>query len=80
MSGFSGYNQIIMNPYDVAKTAFKSPLGLFDYTFMLFGLKNAETTYQRVMTTIFHIMHDCLEHYDDDIVLKSKEIHDHTDN
>ena len=39
---------------------------------MPFGLKNAEATYQRAMTTIFHdMMHTFLEDYVDDILAKS---------
>ena len=45
MDGFSGYNQIRMAPKDAEKTAFKTPIGNFYYTVMLFGLKNAGATY-----------------------------------
>ena len=45
MDGFSGYNQIRMAPKDAEKTAFKTPIGNFYYTVMLFGLKNVGTTY-----------------------------------
>ena len=40
---------------------------------MSFGLKNAGATYQRAMMAIFHdMMHDCMEVYVDDILVKSK--------
>ena len=40
---------------------------------MPFGLKNAGATYQRTMTSIFHdMMHEEMEDYVDDIVVKSK--------
>ena len=45
MDGFSGYNQIRMAPKDAKKTAFRTPIGNFYYTVMLFGLKNAGATY-----------------------------------
>ena len=45
MDGFSGYNQIRMAPKDAEKTAFKTPIGNFYYTVMLFGLKNVGATY-----------------------------------
>ncbi|XP_050248506.1 uncharacterized protein LOC126695728 [Quercus robur] len=78
MDGFSGYNQIRMSPKDVAKTAFRTPIGNFYYTIMPFGLKNAGTTYQRAMTTIFHdMMHKEIEDYVDDIVVKSKVRENH---
>lgn len=39
---------------------------------MPFGLKNAGTTYQRAMTTIFHdFMHTLMEDYVDDLLCKS---------
>ena len=67
-----------MSLKDVEKIAFKTPIGNFYYTVMLFGLKNAGSTYQRTMTTIFHeMMHRELEDYVDDIVVKSKRREDH---
>ena len=56
MDGFNGYNQILMVPKDVEKTAFRTPTGNFYYTVMPFGLKNASATYRRTMTAIFHDM------------------------
>ena len=78
MDGFSGYNQIKMAPKDAKKTAFRTPMGNFYYTVMPFGLKNAGTTYQRVMTAIFHdMMHQKLEDYVNDIVVKSRRREEH---
>ena len=75
---FSGYNQIRMAPKDVEKTAFRTPIGNFKYIMMLFGLKNAGTTYQRTMVAVFHnMMHRELEDYVDDIVVKSKKGEEH---
>ena len=74
MDGFCGYNQIRMAPKDAEKTAFKTPICNFYYIVMLFRLKNAGTTYQRTMMVIFHdMMHQELEDYVDDIVVKSKK-------
>ena len=45
---------------------------------MPFGLKNVGATYQRAMTAIFlDIMHQELEDYMDDIVVKSKKKEEH---
>ena len=47
---------------------------------MPFGLKNAGATYQRAMTAMFHnMMHEELEDYVDDIVVKSKQKKDHVE-
>ena len=73
MDGYSGYNQICMAAKDAEKTSFRIPIENFYYTVMPFGLKNAGATYQRTMTAIFHdMMHEEMEDYVDDIVVKSK--------
>ncbi|GLJ11025.1 hypothetical protein SUGI_0140700 [Cryptomeria japonica] len=46
MDGFSGYNQIYINPQDQFKIAFSTPWGTFCWIMMPFGLKNAGATYQ----------------------------------
>ncbi|XXG41726.1 hypothetical protein AAC387_Pa01g2132 [Persea americana] len=45
MDGFSGYNQIKMHPKDERHTSFRTPFGVYCYTVMPFGLKNAGATY-----------------------------------
>ena len=45
---------------------------------MLFGLKNAGTTYQRAMIALFHdLIYQEVEVYVDDIIAKTKEPKDH---
>ena len=53
MDAFSGYNQIQMHKADQEKTSFVTSQGLFYYKVMPFGLKNAGTTYQRLMNKMF---------------------------
>jgi hypothetical protein len=78
MDGFSGYNQIRMSTKDAEKTAFRTPIDNFYYTVMPFGLKNIGATYQRTMTAVFYDMiHQEIENYVDDIVVKSKRREDH---
>ena len=63
---------------DAEKTAFRTPIGNFYYTMMPFGLKNASVTYQRAMIAIFHDMvHQELEDYVNDIVVKSRRREEH---
>ena len=73
MDGFSGYNQIKIAPVDQEKIAFTCTWGTFCWNFMPFALKNAGSTYQRAMTTIFHdMMHKNMEDYVDDTLAKSR--------
>ena len=45
---------------------------------MLFGLKNARATYQRVVSTLFHdMMQKKVEVYVDDMIVKSRYRADH---
>ncbi|MCH84438.1 reverse transcriptase, partial [Trifolium medium] len=60
LDGYSGYNQIIVNPEDHEKTTFTCPFGVFAYRRMFFGLCNAPATFQRCMQAIFS---DLIEKY-----------------
>src|ERR1051325_3921746 len=53
LEGYSGYNQISVNPEDHEKTAFTCPFRIFAYRRMPFGLCNAPATFQRCMQAIF---------------------------
>ena len=48
--------QILMAPEDMTKTTFVTEWGIYSYTVMSFGLKNADATYQRMATTLLHDM------------------------
>ena len=78
MDGYSGYNQIKMHPDDEKHTSFRTPQGVYCYTVMPFGLKNAGATYQRAMSTIFREhLQKTIECYVDDIAVKSRNREDH---
>ncbi len=49
----SGFWQIRMAPKDVKKTSLITKTGLYDWTVMPFGLKNATSTFTRTMSTVF---------------------------
>ena len=53
LDSFSRYHQILMHPSDVEKTAFITLHKLYCYNVMPFGLKNARSTYQRLVNNIF---------------------------
>ena len=72
MDGFSGYNQIMMAVIDKLKMSFTIEWGIYCYTVMPFGLKNAGATYQRMATTLLHdLIHKEIEVYVDDMMVKS---------
>jgi hypothetical protein len=56
LDGYSGYNQIPLDPKDQEKTTFTCPFSTFAYRRMPFGLCNALTTFQRCMISIFSDM------------------------
>jgi len=53
LDGFSGYNQVHVDPSDREKTTFTTPWGTFMYARMPFVLSNAEVTFQRDMDVAF---------------------------
>lgn len=78
MDAFSGYNQIKLDKVDQEKTSFVISQGLFCYKVMSFGLKNAGSTYQRLMNKIFaHQIGRNVQVYVDDMLVKSRREDDH---
>ncbi|KAM2914277.1 hypothetical protein COP2_044824 [Malus domestica] len=78
MDNASGYNQIYMAPEDEELTTFRTLKGIYYYKVMPFGLKNAGATYQRAMQKIFNnMLHNNVECYVDDVVVKTKMLSDH---
>jgi Reverse transcriptase (RNA-dependent DNA polymerase) len=72
MDGYTGYNQIKMVPEDENHTTFHTPIGIYCYKVLSFGLKNAGATYQWAMTKIFDdLIHKIVECYVDDLVIKA---------
>jgi len=67
-----------MHPWDKEKTTFVTDGANYYYKVMLFGLKNAEATYQRLMDKIFKgLISRCVEVYVDDIVVKFDSCEQH---
>ena len=63
---------------DIAKTAFRCHLGLFEFTKMPFGLTNAPAVFQRVMDEVMSgLIGRCVFVYLDDIVIYSNNMQDH---
>ena len=67
-----------MDEEDQKHTAFRTPVGIYCYRVMPFGLKNAGATYQRAMTKIFDdLIHNIVECYVDDLVVKAMSHEEH---
>ncbi|GJU77277.1 reverse transcriptase domain-containing protein [Tanacetum coccineum] len=72
LDAYKGYHQIKMAKEDEEKTAFITSQGIFCYSKMPFGLKNAGSTYQRLVDKAFQRqIGRNLEVYVDDLVIKS---------
>ena len=55
LDAFQGYHQIPLTADDQEKTAFVTPIGNYHYKVMSFNLKNAGSTYQRMITRMFEL-------------------------
>ncbi|GJR41633.1 reverse transcriptase domain-containing protein [Tanacetum coccineum] len=72
LDAYKGYHQIQMAESDEEKTAFHTSQGVYCYTKMPFGLKNAGATYQRLVDKAFDSqVGRNMEVYVDDLVIKS---------
>ncbi|GJT89560.1 reverse transcriptase domain-containing protein [Tanacetum coccineum] len=72
LDAYKGYHQIQMAESDEEKTAFHTSQGVYCYTKMPFGLKNAGATYQRLVDKAFDSqVGRNIEVYVDDLVIKS---------
>ena len=78
MDAFLGYNQIFMSKENQEKTAFITSQGLYCYKVMLFGLKNAGVTYQKLVNQMFNKqIRRNIEVYVNDMFVKSKMTKEH---
>nr|GEU57399.1 reverse transcriptase domain-containing protein [Tanacetum cinerariifolium] len=72
LDAYKGYHQIQLAEADEEKTAFHTGQGVYCYTKMPFGIKNAGATYQRLMDKAFESqVGQNIEVYVDDLVVKS---------
>ncbi len=76
---YAGYHQIRIRPEDCPKTAFRSPLGHYEFKVLLFGLANAPATFQGLMNKVLAPIKDFAEAYMYDIIVRSKDAQQHED-
>ena len=72
--------QVELNKEDVPKTAFTTPMGLFEYKVLSFGLTNAPATFQSLMQEVLgeYVGRFCVVYLDDILVFsKSPENAEH---
>ncbi|GAA5992242.1 hypothetical protein JCM11641_001277 [Rhodosporidiobolus odoratus] len=73
--------QTLMHPDDIAKTAIKTPWGLFEWIVMPQGLCNAPATHQaRVNEALRHLIGVCCEAFVDDVIIYSDTLEEHKTN
>ena len=74
----SGYHQIRLMDTDVEKTAFRTPMGLYQFRVLSFGLTNAPSIFQHVMNDVFRpFIGQFVMIYLDDILVYSRTMETH---
>ncbi|CAK9796607.1 Retrovirus-related Pol polyprotein from transposon 297 [Anthophora quadrimaculata] len=74
----NGFHQIALSEQDAAKTAFSTPYGHYQFKRMPFGLRNAPSTFQRLMDSVLSgLQGNEMFVYLDDIVIYASSLTEH---
>ncbi len=72
-----GFYQVSLTGTAQEKSAFTTPFGKYQFVRMPFGMKNAPSSFQRLMDTVWSGLESCSTAYIDDVLIFSKNGKDH---
>lgn len=74
----SGFHQMLLHPNSTHLTGITTEFGLFEYKRLPFGLRNASSSFQRLMSIVLDGLNDLqIAFYIDDICVASKSFNEH---
>lgn len=74
----SGYNQLVVDPADRHKLSFRTPMGVYQWNVVPFGVCNAPAYFSAAMNTVMAgLLGKCVLVYLDDILVFSKSAEQH---